>query len=143
MELVTKLQTEQHSVNELQAKLLQQEDELSQVKETLSSKEGEISELQQVNHLAEKESFQQDQIKDRLRHYEAQAQLVDTLQNELTSAQDMMEALTTQNSELRTMLIKATEIKPVTHSSNNSSEDGMDEANPRDEIVRSWLSANT
>ncbi|GFO02133.1 golgin subfamily a member 2 [Plakobranchus ocellatus] len=137
MELVTKLQAEQHSVNELQAKLLQQEDELSQVKETLSSKEGEISELQQVNHLAEKESFQQDQIKDRLRHYEAQAQLVDTLQNELTSAQDMMEALTTQNSELRTMLIKATEIKPVTHSSNNSSEDGMDEANPRDEIIQS------
>ena len=47
-----------------------------------------------------------------------------------------MEALTTQNSELRTMLIKATEIKPVPHSSTNSSEDGTEDTNPRDEIVR-------
>ena len=46
-----------------------------------------MSQLREASQHAEKESYQQDQIKDRLRHYEAQAQLVDTLQNELTSAQ--------------------------------------------------------
>lgn len=45
-----------------------------------------------------------------------------------------MEALTTQNSELRTMLIKATEVKPVSNSGANSEEKT---SNPRDEIV-SW-----
>ena len=37
-------------------------------------------------------------------------------------SQDMMEALTTQNSELRAMLIKATEVKP--RSGENGSENG-------------------
>ena len=47
-----------------------------------------------------------------------------------------MDALTTQNNELRTMLIKATEIKPVTHSNNNSCDDDTENSNQRDEIVR-------
>lgn len=47
----------------------------------------EISELMKATKSVEKEMYQQDQMKDRLRHYEAQAQLVDTLQNELTAAQ--------------------------------------------------------
>uniref|UniRef100_A0A2C9L5K9 Golgin subfamily A conserved domain-containing protein n=1 Tax=Biomphalaria glabrata TaxID=6526 RepID=A0A2C9L5K9_BIOGL len=87
MELVTKLQTEQHSVNELSAKLAQQEDEITQLRATLSHKEQSISELSQATQAAEREKYQQSQMSDRLRHYEAQAQLVDTLQNELTSAQ--------------------------------------------------------
>ncbi|BFZ20286.1 hypothetical protein BsWGS_23325 [Bradybaena similaris] len=134
MELVTRLSTEQHSSNELTTKLTQQEDELLQLKEMLTKKVNEISELTRVTKSVEKEMYQQDQMKDRLRHYEAQAQLVDTLQNELTSAQDMMEALTTQNSELRTMLIKATEVKPVSSSGSNSEEKT---SNPRDEIIKS------
>ena len=44
------------------------------------------------------------------------------LQQECVWLQDMMEALTTQNSELRTMLIKATEVKP--RSEDNGSQDG-------------------
>ncbi|CAG5119625.1 unnamed protein product, partial [Candidula unifasciata] len=132
MELVTRLSTEQHSSNELTTKLTQQEDELLQLRETLTKKANEISELTRVTKSVEKEMYQQDQMKDRLRHYEAQAQLVDTLQNELTAAQDMMEALTTQNSELRTMLIKATEVKSVS----DSDADG-EKINPRDEIIKS------
>jgi hypothetical protein len=46
--------------------------------------------------------------------------------------QDMMEALTTQNSELRTMLIKATEVKSHKHSDKQNGELAV---NPRDEIV--------
>ncbi|XP_059149910.1 golgin subfamily A member 2-like isoform X2 [Physella acuta] len=134
MELVTKLQTEQHSSNELSSKLAQQEDELTQLKEKLSVKERELTELTAFTQAAEKEKYQQNQMTDRLRHYEAQAQLVDTLQNELTAAQDMMEALTTQNSELRTMLIKATEVKPVSHS---KMENGEEVISQRDEIMQS------
>ncbi|KAH9500271.1 hypothetical protein Btru_073590 [Bulinus truncatus] len=134
MELVTKLQSEQHSVNESSSKLAQQEDEMTSLRELLSKKEQVISDLSMASQAAEKEKYQQSQMSDRLRHYEAQAQLVDTLQNELTSAQDMMEALTTQNSELRTMLIKATEIKKVSQS---KLENGDEAANPRDEIIHS------
>nr|KAG5712114.1 hypothetical protein BaRGS_020840 [Batillaria attramentaria] len=100
-----------------------QEDEVNPIFEKrLSKKEAEVQKLQEKSQVAERQQYQQDQIQDRLRHYEAQAQLVDTLQNELTAAQDMMEALTTQNSELRTMLIKATEVKPRSENSSDSGE---------------------
>ncbi|KAL8596529.1 hypothetical protein ACOMHN_041591 [Nucella lapillus] len=120
MELVTHLQAGQHSTNDLSARLAQQEDELTSLRDQVGQKEGEVQALKEAWQQAQKQQYQQDQIQDRLRHYEAQAQLVDTLQNELTAAQDMMEALTTQNSELRTMLIKATEVKPRSDSDNNS-----------------------
>ncbi|XP_076454481.1 golgin subfamily A member 2-like [Babylonia areolata] len=112
MELVTKQQASQHTTNDLSARLAQQEDELTDLRDQLAQREGEVQTLREASQAAQKQQYQQDQIQDRLRHYEAQAHLVDTLQNELTAAQDMMEALTTQNSELRTMLIKATEVKP-------------------------------
>ncbi|KAK3784438.1 hypothetical protein RRG08_039439 [Elysia crispata] len=137
MELVTRFQTEQYSLNEVHAKLAAKDKELRDMEQMLSTKETELSKLHETSQQAEKVSYQHDQIKDRLRHYEAQAQLVDTLQNELTSAQDMMDALTTQNNELRTMLIKATEIKPVTHSNNNSCDDDTENSNQRDEIIQS------
>ncbi|RUS87064.1 hypothetical protein EGW08_005140 [Elysia chlorotica] len=137
MEIVTRLQAEQHALGELQAQLASKDSELTDLKQMLSAKETEMSQLREASQHLEKESYQQDQIKDRLRHYEAQAQLVDTLQNELTSAQDMMEALTTQNSELRTMLIKATEIKPGNQSNNDGLDDDTDKTNARDEIIQS------
>ena len=40
-----------------------------------------------ANREDHKEHFTNQQLEDRLRHYEAQAQLVDTLQRELSSAQ--------------------------------------------------------
>ncbi|XP_070176381.1 golgin subfamily A member 2-like isoform X2 [Littorina saxatilis] len=122
MELVTKLQGTEYNTNDLAAKLANQEDELTALREQLSQREAEIQSLKDATQAAQKQQYQQDQIQDRLRHYEAQAQLVDTLQNELTAAQDMMEALTTQNSELRAMLIKATEVRP--RSDENGSENG-------------------
>ncbi|KAL3872084.1 hypothetical protein ACJMK2_040039 [Sinanodonta woodiana] len=120
MELLTKLQTEEHSSKELMASLARQEDEIKKDREALALKEIEINKLQQTTHDAMKEKLQREQIQDRLRHFEAQAQLVDTLQKELQSAQDMVDALTTQNSELRTMLIKATEPKKSDQQEENS-----------------------
>ncbi|XP_046338569.2 golgin subfamily A member 2-like isoform X3 [Haliotis rufescens] len=132
MEMMTKLQGEEHSGNELGQRLAQQEDEIKDLRESVSSKDREMSELQKVVSISQREEYQQDQIQDRLRHYEAQAQLVDTLQNELTSAQDMMDALTTQNRELRAMLIRATEVKANSEHSidadNESKRDGVMES---------------
>lgn len=135
MELVTKLQASEHTANDLAAKLAQQEDELKDIREALSMRDAEVLSLQEASRTAARQQYQQDQIQDRLRHYEAQAHLVDTLQNELTAAQDMMEALTTQNSELRTMLIKATEVKQ--RSGNDAMAGSNGGKSPTDDLIDS------
>ena len=54
----------------------------------LSQKEQQVRAYQETaNREDHKEHFTNQQLEDRLRHYEAQAQLVDTLQRELSSAQ--------------------------------------------------------
>lgn len=53
----------------------------------LSKKEHDMQVAKEEAQQARRQQYQQDQIQDRLRHYEAQAQLVETLQNELTAAQ--------------------------------------------------------
>ncbi len=54
----------------------------------LSEKEQRLRGYQESeNREQHKEHFTNEQLEDRLRHYEAQAQLVDTLQRELSSAQ--------------------------------------------------------
>ncbi|CAG2203148.1 GOLGA2 [Mytilus edulis] len=111
MELMTRIQSEQHSSKELFCKLTQQEDELRVMRDALSVKQSKLTDLELSTHEAKKEMYQQEQLHDRLRHYEAQAQLVESLGRELHNSQDMVEALKTQNSELRTMLIKATSHK--------------------------------
>ncbi|KAL5011292.1 hypothetical protein ScPMuIL_009843 [Solemya velum] len=111
MDMLTQLQTKEHSHAEIATRLAQQEDDLTNLREQLTQKDVALSEFKEKAHLVNKEMYQQDQIQDRLRHYEAQAQIVDTLQRELHASQDMVEALTTQNSELRTMLIKSMESK--------------------------------
>lgn len=111
MELMTQLQTEQYGAREFQARLATQEDELKHFQELMAQKEIELKTAQQNSVEANKVKILHEQIQDRLRHYEAQAQLVETLQKELHSSQDMVAALTTQNSELRTMLIRATETR--------------------------------
>ncbi|XP_064616088.1 golgin subfamily A member 2-like [Liolophura sinensis] len=134
MDMMTRLESEIHTGKELAARLGHQEDELKELREVLSEKERELKHLQNVTHQSQKESYQQEQLADRLRHYEAQAQLVETLQRELQSSQDMVNALTTQNSELRTMLIKATETK-------SKGGDNTDEESSRKDDVIDSLSA--
>lgn len=53
----------------------------------VSRKEQEVQAYKEELQVVQRQQYHQDQIQDRLRHYEAQAQLVETLQNELTSAQ--------------------------------------------------------
>ena len=53
----------------------------------LSSKDAQLTEAVQNSVEANKVKLLHEQIQDRLRHYEAQAQLVETLQKELHSSQ--------------------------------------------------------
>ncbi|OWF50521.1 golgin subfamily A member 2-like isoform X2 [Mizuhopecten yessoensis] len=124
MELMTKVQSEQHSSQEHLCRLSQQEDNLKDLRETMMEKDLKLAELKHTTHEVTKEQYHHEQINDRMRHYEAQAQLVETLQRELQNSQDMTDALKTQNCELRTMLIKA---------SDNQNNPGL---NPEDEKKR-------
>ncbi|XP_029654635.1 golgin subfamily A member 2 isoform X2 [Octopus sinensis] len=123
MELMTKLQSEEHRAHELADRLAQQEDELKDMRELLASRDLKLDEIQKCADHLQRENYQQEQIQDRLRHYEAQAQLVETLQRELSASQDMMNALTTQNSELRNMLVKSRDNKDIYDESKDEKND--------------------
>uniref|UniRef100_A0A0L8HKC7 Golgin subfamily A conserved domain-containing protein n=3 Tax=Octopus bimaculoides TaxID=37653 RepID=A0A0L8HKC7_OCTBM len=123
MELMTKLQSEEHRAHELADRLAQQEDELKDMRELLASRDLKLDEIQKCADNLQRETYQQEQIQDRLRHYEAQAQLVETLQRELSASQDMMNALTTQNSELRNMLVKSRDNKDIYDDSKDEKSD--------------------
>ncbi|CAH1785517.1 unnamed protein product [Owenia fusiformis] len=111
MDLTTRLQSEDHVSKELAARLGQQEDELKELREKLEMKERELQDIEANSHTLNKQLYQQDQIADRMRHYEAQSQLVETLQRELNSAQENINTLTNQNTELRKHAINAAEEK--------------------------------
>lgn len=51
------------------------------------SRDSQLTEIKKSADSVQKENYQQEQIQDRLRHYEAQAQLVETLQRELSASQ--------------------------------------------------------
>ncbi|KAG8180656.1 hypothetical protein JTE90_025361 [Oedothorax gibbosus] len=101
LKLVEELDSQKHITKELGERLSQQEKELQELQEQLSERE---EELQRLHDSSSKGIFQQNQIVDRMRHYEAQGQLTEMLQKELHQAQEQINILTNQNSELRMAL---------------------------------------
>uniref|UniRef100_A0A1E1X5L7 Putative muscle myosin heavy chain n=1 Tax=Amblyomma aureolatum TaxID=187763 RepID=A0A1E1X5L7_9ACAR len=101
LELTEQLQKEQHVTKELGERLGQQEEELRELRDQLATKEGQVQGLEQ---LSSREHYQQSQLADRVRHYQAQCQLTEILQQELAQAQARTNALVTQNSDLRKAL---------------------------------------
>ncbi|KAG1714782.1 Golgin subfamily A member 2 [Nymphon striatum] len=97
LELTEKMMSQQHMGKELGEQILQQTEEIHGLKQKLTEKNQEMEALS-------KEIYQHNQINDRMRHFEAQGQLSETLQTELHQAQDQISALTTQNNKLRSML---------------------------------------
>lgn len=75
----------------------------------MSRKEQEVQAYKEELQVVQRQQYHQDQIQDRLRHYEAQAQLVETLQNELTSAQvsQLISAIGKQVQKKKTALLMA------------------------------------
>ncbi|XP_035210759.1 golgin subfamily A member 2-like isoform X2 [Stegodyphus dumicola] len=133
LELAEKLHSEQHITKELGERLSQQEEELHELKEQLAQREAELQDLHKSNT---KGIYQQNQIADRMRHYEAQGQLVEMLQKELHQAQEQINSLVSQNSELRMAIATQAE---VTVSDENAKEDR--DATKRNDLVAS-LSAS-
>ncbi|XP_076316406.1 golgin subfamily A member 2-like isoform X4 [Tachypleus tridentatus] len=101
LKLTDELHHEQHISKELGERLSEQEEELAEIKDQLSRKEKQLKILEQNAH---KETFQHHQIVDRMRHYEAQGHLTEVLQEDLIKAQERIETLLTQNTELRMAL---------------------------------------
>ncbi|KFM76592.1 Golgin subfamily A member 2, partial [Stegodyphus mimosarum] len=133
LELAEKLHSEQHITKELGERLSQQEEELHELKEQLAQREAELQDLHKSNT---KGIYQQNQIADRMRHYEAQGQLVEMLQKELHQAQEQINSLVSQNSELRMAIATQAE---VTVSDESAKEDR--DATKRNDLVAS-LSAS-
>nr|XP_006825307.1 PREDICTED: golgin subfamily A member 2-like [Saccoglossus kowalevskii] len=104
MDMTNKFDSEQHVTKELATRLSQQEDELNDVRDELRSNEKLLEETRAQNFELNKQLAQQSQLTDHMRHYEAQGQLTETLQRELASAQDTINILSSQNSELRVQL---------------------------------------
>ncbi|WAR30727.1 GOGA2-like protein [Mya arenaria] len=83
MELLNQLQSEQHTLRDLQ----------------LSNKDTELVKAIENSVEANKVKLLHEQIQDRLRHYEAQAQLVETLQKELHSSQVLNPDMDVENAQ--------------------------------------------
>ncbi|XP_075557607.1 golgin subfamily A member 2-like isoform X4 [Dermacentor variabilis] len=107
LELTEQLQKEQHVTKELGERLGQQEEELRELRDQLATKEGQVQGLEQ---LSSREHYQQSQLADRVRHYQAQCQLTEILQQELAQAQARTNALVTQNSDLRKALAERAQL---------------------------------
>lgn len=109
MEVTTQLQSEQHISKELAARLGHQEEELKEIREQLLEKEQLLSNMKRrdaeraASHRSELSS---EELEDRLHEFQQQLPLVESLQKELSSAQDTINALTNQNSSLRSELIQ-------------------------------------
>jgi hypothetical protein len=109
MEMLTQLQSEQHISKELAARLGHQEEELKEIRELLLEKEHQLSDLRRrdaeraASHRSELSS---EEMEERLQEFQQQMPLVESLQKELASTQDTINALTNQNSSLRTELIQ-------------------------------------
>ncbi|XP_077543333.1 golgin subfamily A member 2-like isoform X1 [Haemaphysalis longicornis] len=112
LELTEHLQKEQHVTKELGERLGQQEEELRELRDQLSAKEGQVQGLAQ---LSSRDQYQQSQLADRVRHYQAQCQLTEILQQELAQAQARTNALVTQNSDLRKALAERAQMAVDVH----------------------------
>ncbi|KAF8789196.1 Golgin subfamily A member 2 like protein [Argiope bruennichi] len=124
LKLVEELDSQKHITKELGERLSQQEKELHELQEQLSQRE---EELQKLHTSSTKGIYQQNQIADRMRHYEAQGQLTEMLQKELHQAQEQINVLTNQNSELRMAL--------ATQSVSDESQKEDKDASKRNDLV--------
>ncbi|GBM00016.1 hypothetical protein AVEN_241663-1, partial [Araneus ventricosus] len=124
LKLVEELDSQKHITKELGERLSQQEKELQELQEQLSQRE---EELQKLHTSSTKGIYQQNQIADRMRHYEAQGQLTEMLQKELHQAQEQINVVTNQNSELRMAL--------ATQSVSDESQKEDKDASKRNDLV--------
>lgn len=132
MELLSQLQGEQHISGELGTRLTQQEAELKEIRtqvwditwlvvssscpcelifffSQLTSKEKKLEEMEKMADDPKvppsPKEMTAEEVDRKLREFKEQSPLLETLQRELSSAQDTINALTNQNSELRSQIV--------------------------------------
>lgn len=86
--------------------------------------------------------YQQHQIVDRMRHFEAKGQLTEMLQQELNQAQERINGLTAQNSELRTLLANQAE-RLLSYKENDGESNKDLDSLRKDEMVGFFIRDNT
>nr|CAD7588321.1 unnamed protein product [Timema genevievae] len=135
LELTEKLQYEQHISKELAERLAQQETELNELRGRLEEKDRQIQSLEQNSRELSTQVLQHNQITDRMRHYEAQGHFSDQLQQELQQSKERIQALSKQNTELRTLLAQS-------DSRDANTQDGSTPTTDRKDDMLATLSAS-
>lgn len=105
----------EHQNKELIEKVQQFECQLHTLTEAIEIKDRELTLIREGSTELSKQIYQQNQLADRLRHYEAQEQTMLALQNELKNTNKLVEELTKENSYLKEERLK------IFHSSNQNS----------------------
>lgn len=97
LELTEKLEHEQYQSKELTEKLNEVKPAIEHLHSVIAGKDKELIELQ-------KQILHQNQLTDRLRHYEVQGSSSDMLQQELQQSRVMLEQMKLENEKLKTKL---------------------------------------
>ncbi|XP_028394958.1 golgin subfamily A member 2-like [Dendronephthya gigantea] len=98
MELTSTLESERHASRDIGEKLSEKTMELAETQQMLSNSQADIDNLN-------KSLNEQIEVNAKNQHFEAQGRLTDVLHQELQSAQDTINQLSSQNSELKELLI--------------------------------------
>ncbi|KAF2897178.1 hypothetical protein ILUMI_09006 [Ignelater luminosus] len=101
LDLTEKLTSEEYKNKELTEKLSQVETQLHTLSDAINIKDNELTQMRETLVHQNKQILQQDQLADRLRHYEAQDSSSYALQIELQKAQDQVQMLTKENARLK------------------------------------------
>lgn len=137
LDVLEKCESERSISRELGERLVQQEDEINQLRNEISSRDRQLDLSKKSSTELTKQMYQQQQLVDRVRHYEAQGQLSELLQTELDQAKDRVNSLMAQNQELRTLL--AQQAQQLLQSKDNTSD--RQDSSKTDDMIAS-LSAS-
>lgn len=114
------MESEEHHCRELTEKLDHKQADLDNLMKTLSAKDNELMELETVKVDLNKQILQQNQLLDRLRHYEAQGNVMDLLQQELKESNKNLEKVMTENVELNNIITELHNKENVSQNVDNS-----------------------
>lgn len=108
MELTEKLQSEKHLASTLSEKLTEHQTAVEHLHQVIATKDEQLTELHNQTTELQKQILHQNQLTDRLRHYEAQGNTSDYVQQELQQARRTIVKLTDENEQLRVQVEKLT-----------------------------------
>eukprot|EP00057_Strongylocentrotus_purpuratus_P032325 XP_787251.3 PREDICTED: golgin subfamily A member 2 [Strongylocentrotus purpuratus] len=137
MELTTELQSEQHVGSELGSRLGQQESELEETRSKLEGTERELENAKTQTYELNKQVMQHATLADRAQHFEAQGGVNESLRTDLKQAQDQLQSLSSENSQLRVRIANLESYQP----SSSDETDGEGQKMRKEDMVDSLSAA--